>query len=87
MSHINVHHLLKTLGVTLVSVEESPITFPNLEMISLYENVEGFSKIMMTHMMDTFKINLAKIVGNLDIMGNPVSLFSNIAGGFKQVYE
>lgn len=80
---MNLNHLFKTLGVALVSVEESPLTFPNLEMLSLFENVEGFSKIMVTHMMDTFKVNLAKIVGNLDIIGNPVSLFSNIAGGFK----
>lgn len=33
------------------------------------------------------RTNIAKIVGNLDIIGNPVSLFSNIAGGFKAVYQ
>jgi vacuolar protein sorting-associated protein 13A/C len=42
---------------------------------------------MITHFKDTMRMNIAKIVGNLDIIGNPVSLFSNVAGGFKAVYQ
>lgn len=42
---------------------------------------------MTTHIKDTLSFNVAKILGNLDIIGNPVSLFSNVAGGFKQFYE
>lgn len=83
---MNVNNLLKTIGITFISVDESPLTFPNLELYSLFESFEGFQNIMITHYKDTMRMNIAKILGNLDIIGNPVSLFSNIAGGFKAVY-
>ena len=38
---------------------------------------------MMTHFKDQFGLNVAKLVGNLDIIGNPVSLFSNVTSGFE----
>jgi hypothetical protein len=39
---MNVNHLLKTFGITFISVDETPLTFPNLEMFSLFESFEGF---------------------------------------------
>lgn len=38
---------------------------------------------MITHFKDQINYNVAKMVGNLDIIGNPVSLFSNVTSGFK----
>ena len=39
---MNVNNLLKTIGITFISVDESPLTFPNLELVSLFESFEGF---------------------------------------------
>lgn len=78
---------LKTIGVTLISVNQSPVTFPNIEFFNLFENLDGFQNLMITHFRETMKLNIAKIVGNLDIIGSPVFFVSNIAGGFKEVYQ
>lgn len=53
----------------------------------MFENIDGFTSIMINHFKQTMKFNLAKIVGNLDIIGSPVFFFSNIAGGFEEVYK
>ena len=83
----HVNGLLRSIGLTFISVDQSPLEFPSLELIQLFENLDGFSNIMISHYKNTLKINVAKILGNLDIMGNPVSLFSNVKGGFKSIYE
>ena len=79
----NINVFIKTIGVTFVNVDETPVTLPNLELVSIFESLEGFQNIMTTHMKDQLYRNLAQIVGNLDIIGNPVSLFSNVAGGVQ----
>lgn len=38
---------------------------------------------MSSHFKETIKFNIAKILGNLDIIGSPVFFFHNIADGFK----
>ena len=71
-----ISNLLKTLGITFLSFNNSPISFPNLEFINLFENVDGFIILMSSHFKETIKINIAKILGNLDIIGSPVFFFS-----------
>lgn len=37
--------------------------------------------------MKTLELNLAKLIGNLDIIGNPITVFSNIKGGLQKLYQ
>ena len=84
---INVNLLVKTIGVTFLSIDESPITLTGLKLESVFESQEGFTNIILTHLKDQNRKNIAKIVGNLDIIGNPVSLFSNVGNGVVDFYE
>ena len=36
--NINLSNIINTLGVTFISIDDSPITFPNLEMVSVFES-------------------------------------------------
>lgn len=33
---------IKTVGVTFVNVDETPVTLPNLELLSIFESLDGF---------------------------------------------
>lgn len=43
--------------------------------------------IFIEHFKRNLELNLAKLVGNLDIIGNPITVITNLKGGLKQIYE
>jgi vacuolar protein sorting-associated protein 13A/C len=84
---INVDLLIQTIGVTFLNIDESPISITGLKLESIYESVDSFTNIIAMHIKDQQNRNFARLVGSLDIIGNPVSLFSNISNGVVEFFE
>ena len=84
---VNVEVMIKALGITFLNIDESPLKITGLKLEGVFESQEGLSNILLTHIMDQNRKNIAKIVGSLDIIGNPVSLFSNVGNGVVQFFE
>lgn len=84
---VNVEAMIKALGITFLNIDESPLKITGLKLEGVFESQEGLSNILLTHIMDQNRKNIAKIVGSLDIIGNPVSLFSNVGNGVVQFFE
>lgn len=84
---INVDLLVKTLGVTFLNIDESPISITGLKLEHVFCSQDAFLNILKSHLMDQQRKNALKIVGSLDIIGNPMSLFSNIGSGVIEFFE
>jgi vacuolar protein sorting-associated protein 13A/C len=83
----NVDLLIETFGVTFLNIDESPLSFSGLKLESVFESVDAFTNIILNHLKDQKNMNIAKLVGSLDIIGNPVSLFSNLSSGVVEFFE
>jgi vacuolar protein sorting-associated protein 13A/C len=83
----NVDLLIETFGVTFLNIDESPLSFSGLKLESVFESMDAFVNIIINHLKDQKNMNIAKLVGSLDIIGNPVSLFSNLSEGVVEFFE
>lgn len=84
---LNVDLLIETFGVTFLNIDESPISFSGLKLESIFESTDAFTNMVMNHLKNQKNLNIAKLVGSLDIIGNPVSLFSNLSNGVVEFFE
>jgi hypothetical protein len=83
----NMSLLIETFGVTFLNIDESPLSFSGLKLDSVFESVDVFTNTIVNHLKDQKNLNIAKLVGSLDIIGNPVSLFSNLSSGVVEFFE
>ncbi|KAL7754164.1 Vacuolar protein sorting-associated protein 13 [Sorochytrium milnesiophthora] len=85
-SHNPISFLLNVLSMGIANVHDVPI---KLNALVLEHPIVSFPVLYQRiyhHYSQEVISQLYKIVGSIDIIGNPVGLFSNIGSGFKDVF-
>jgi vacuolar protein sorting-associated protein 13A/C len=84
-SYINV--VVNTLGGTLLNIDESPLSFNGIKLYYVFESSNGLISLYKQHLLDQAKINVMRLLGSFDILGNPTNLFGNVGDGVVQFFE
>lgn len=79
--------IISALGVAIGNLDESPISLKNLHLINCFDNSTSLSSKIIQHYKENAVSQLLRIVGSLNIIGNPVGLFYNVTTGFTDLYE
>lgn len=84
-SYLNV--VVNTLGGTLLNIDESPLKFKGIELFYVFESSNGLISLYKQHLLDQAKLNVMRLLGSFDILGNPTNLFGNVGDGVVQFFE
>lgn len=79
--------LLNSLGIALMNLDEANVNIKGLGLQHIFESQDGLNSILMQHYKKHGMSQILKILGALDILGNPVNLFSNIGTGVTEFFE
>ena len=79
--------VIRRVTDNLVSVEESPIKFTGIELYYVFESSEGLLGVYLHHLTQQWKMNMLRLLGSLNFLGNPTNLFSNLGNGVVQFFE
>ena len=79
--------LASLLGSAIANLDHAEILLSGIRLNNVSDSVDGItSKIISKYQDDAAKI-IFKVLGSLDIVGNPVGLFNNISTGFQDLLE
>jgi vacuolar protein sorting-associated protein 13A/C len=79
--------LVSALGVTLANVENAPILLSGIALKDCFDPLPKLQDKLVKHYKSQALGSLYRIVGSLNIIGNPVGLWNNISTGFKELVE
>ncbi|KAG2373405.1 hypothetical protein C9374_012144 [Naegleria lovaniensis] len=73
--------LFKTLGVTFTRIDNAPMKFNSLILSHPFMTFNALMDKIKKHYIRQATVQFYKILGSLDIIGNPIGLFSDIGTG------
>lgn len=77
--------ILSTIGVMVSNIDSAPITMTGIEISDCIDSVDSITSRLISHYKTTCVSQFYKLVGSLNIIGNPLSLFRNISTGVKDL--
>ena len=77
--------ILSTIGIMVSNIDSAPITMTGIEISDCIDTVDSITNRLVSHYKSTCVSQFYKIVGSLNIIGNPLSLFRNISTGVKDL--
>ncbi|KNC54454.1 uncharacterized protein AMSG_10449 [Thecamonas trahens ATCC 50062] len=75
------------LGLLLPSFDSAPIVFKHMLLEHLFTTQASLQALVAKHYERGLMRQVLKIVGSLDMLGNPVKLWSNITHGFHESFH
>lgn len=69
------------------NVDSAPIYLDGIEITDCIDTLAGINNKLMGHYKGLFTSQIYKVVGSLNIIGNPMGLFRNISTGFKDLKD
>lgn len=84
---IMVEMVLKGFGVVVANIDEAPIRLRGIEIKGCFDSPAGISQKLMLHYKKNVIMEIYKLFGSFNALGNPASLFSNIATGLTDLVE
>lgn len=79
--------VLSTVGVVVSNIDSAPITMTGIEIDDCIDSMDSITRRLMAHYKATCVSQFYKVVGSLNIIGNPLSLFRNISTGVKDLKD
>ena len=79
--------LVNSLGATLANVDDAELLLTGIKMTSLFEPIQFLQEKIIYQYIQSGKWQLLKIIGSIDILGNPVGLFSGIGTGIVDLFN
>ena len=79
--------LKNALGTALVNIDEAPLTLKGVKLTNVFDDQQAVTKKLVKRYVDDSIKQVYKILGSVDIIGNPVGLFSNISTGVVDLFE
>jgi vacuolar protein sorting-associated protein 13A/C len=74
-------------GQSLLSIDTANINLHGISAENVQQTLTQFYSRLRTSYQDDFTSNLLKIIGSMDILGDPMGLIRNVGGGFQDLYE
>ena len=79
--------ITSVLGTAIANLDDAPVSLSGVKLDNMYDSTDQIaSKIINKYKDDAAKI-LLKLVGSINIIGNPVGLFGNISDGVTDLFE
>lgn len=82
-----IHLFATVLGTALVNLDNAPLKLRGLRLDNVFDSQEAIVKKILDRFKDESAKSIFKILGSLDIVGNPVGLFNNISTGVVDLLE
>jgi vacuolar protein sorting-associated protein 13A/C len=79
--------LLYSLKNSLPDFDDSPLYFKGIELFYVFESSNGLLSLYLQHLKMQWRMNMMKLVGSLNFLGNPTNLFGNVGNGMVQFVE
>ena len=76
----------KAIGVALINVQESTITFNSLEMDYVFGSTDDVLQKIYFYYSDQVIKTMLKLIGSIDFLGNPIKFLSSITTGIKDFF-
>ena len=79
--------LSSALGIIVANVDDAPLKLKGIELKNIFDSKSSIvNKLINKYKHESTKM-LLRMVGSVDIIGNPVKLFSNISTGVRDLIE
>ena len=75
------------LGIIIANVDDAPLKLNGIELKNMFDSKSGIINKLINKYKDESTKTLLRIVGSVDIIGNPMGLFSNISTGVIDLIE
>lgn len=79
--------MLQSLTKTLPNFDDSPLNFKGIELFYVFESSNGLLSLYLHHLKMQWRMNVMKLLGSLNFLGNPTNLFGNVGNGMVQFVE
>ena len=77
----------KALGVALANIDDAPIKLTGLKLENCFDTTGGITSKLISHYKNNLTTEVFKLLGSINIIGNPVGLFSQIGTGMQDLIE
>ena len=75
------------LGTALANLDNAPLTLSGIVLENVFDSKQAIKKKIIEKYKDEATKSIPKLIGSLDIVGNPVGLFNNISTGVVDLVE
>jgi vacuolar protein sorting-associated protein 13A/C len=79
--------LANSIGVALLNIDEAEFTIEGFCLTKIFEAETSLTNKISTHYTQKATRQLIKLIGALDIIGNPYNLFKNVGTGVVELFE
>jgi|JI6StandDraft_1071083.scaffolds.fasta_scaffold04583_9 vacuolar protein sorting-associated protein 13A/C len=79
--------VLKGFGVVVANIDEAPIRLRGIQLKGCFDSPAGLSQKLMMLYKKNIIMEIYKLFGSFNAIGNPASLFTNIAAGLSDLVE
>ena len=79
--------LTNVLGSALANVDEAPLSLSGVQLANVFDEQQDIIGRLVKKYTDEGIKQVYKILGSIDILGNPVGLFNNISTGVDALFE
>eukprot|EP01017_Pseudomicrothorax_dubius_P031197 TRINITY_DN3958_c0_g1_i4.p1 TRINITY_DN3958_c0_g1~~TRINITY_DN3958_c0_g1_i4.p1 ORF type:complete len:632 (+),score=84.39 TRINITY_DN3958_c0_g1_i4:151-2046(+) len=79
--------MTSSLGVALTNLDEAPLRLNSLALRDVFDNQAGLSLKLFNHYQEAIIKSIFKLLGSINILGNPVGLFKNLSSGISDLIE
>ena len=77
----------KALGVALANIDDAPIKLTGLKLENCFDTTSGITSKLISHYKNNLTTEVFKLLGSINLLGNPVGLFSQIGTGVQDLFE
>lgn len=79
--------VLNTLGIAFLNLDEAQLSIKGILMEHVFESTESLQNILNDHYVNNALKQLYKVIGSLELFGNPVNLLGNIGTGVVKFFD
>jgi len=76
-----------SVGSAVLNLDNAPVRVKGFKLDNVFDSEEGIKKKILDKLKDDAGKSIVKIVGSMDVIGNPVGLIKNISTGFTDLVE
>lgn len=82
-----IKNIAEIFGTTFKNVNSAPIQAKGLRAVHIFDSKKGVLDRFLSHYQEIIFISIIKIIGSINIIGNPLGLITYIGSGVKDLIE
>jgi vacuolar protein sorting-associated protein 13A/C len=83
--HFNV--VLQSIGVSVVNLQDAPLKIDGIKLENIYTSDQDLINILSSHYIQTARSQALRLVGALDIIGNPINVQKYFGTGITEFFS